>query len=125
METFLRVLGFTAVHLKNILSMFGGTTRTLVLGERGSTLPITPGTGFHFLFGEQFEGSVQSNDWYRQLKLAEGKLRLVVQFNSSLSSLKTTGISGSPFLLLVTNTGSTTNIWRKRFQFNTEFVLTK
>lgn len=89
MESFLRVTGFTAVHLKYILSMFGGTIRTLVLGERGSTRPITLETGFHFLFGGQFEESVQSNDWYRQLKLAEGKLRLVVQFNSSISSLTT------------------------------------
>ena len=125
MESFLRVSGFTAVHLKYILSMFGGTKRRLVLGERESTRPITLGTGFHFLSGEQFEESVQSNDWYHQLKLAEGKLRLVVQFNSSISSLMTSGVSGSPLLLLVTNTGSTTKIWRVRFQFNTAFVITK
>ena len=91
MESFARVTGFTAVHLKYTLLMFGGTMRTLVLGERGSTRPITLGTGFHFLFltGEQFEGSVQSNGWYHQLKLAEGKLRFVVQFNSSVSFFMT------------------------------------
>ena len=91
MESFARVTGFTAVHWKYTLLMFGGTMRTLVLGERASTRPITLGTGFHFLFlkGAQFEESVQFNAWYRQLKLAEGKLRLVVQFNSSVLSLTT------------------------------------
>ena len=91
MESFARVTGFTAVHLKYTLLMFGGTTRTLVLGERGSTRPIMLETGLHFLFlaGAQFEESVQFNGWYRQLKLAAGKLRMVVQFNSSVSSLTT------------------------------------
>lgn len=91
MESFTRVTGFTAIHLKYILSMFGGTIRMLVFGERWSTRPISLEIGFHFLFliGEQVEESVQSNAWYRQLKLAGGKLRLVVQFNSSFSSLTT------------------------------------
>ena len=97
MESFARVTGFTAVHLKYTLSMFGGTMRMLVFGDRGSKRPITFGTSFHFLLlkGEQFEESVQSNDWYRQMKLAEGKLRLVVQFNSSVLSLKGTSAVGA------------------------------
>ena len=117
MESFARVTGFTAVHLKYTLSMFDGTMRTLVLGERGSTRPILLVTSFHLLLlkDEQLEESVQSNDWYRQVKLAEGKLRLVVQFNSSVLSLVTMGVSGNPVLLLLTNTGSTTKIWRKKF----------
>ena len=91
MESFARVTGFTAVHLKYTLSMFGGTMRILVLGERGSPRPILLVTSFHVLLlkDEQLEESVQTNDWYRQEKLAAGKLRLVVQFNSSSSSLMT------------------------------------
>lgn len=118
MESFSLVTGFTAIHLKYILSMFGGTIRMLVFGERWSTRPISLEIGFHFLFliGEQVEPeeSVQSNAWYRQLKLAGGKLRLVVQFNSSFSSLTTLGVS-HPVLLRFTNTGSTTKQRKKGF----------
>ena len=91
MESFARVTGFSAVHLKYTLSIFGGTMRMLLLGERGSTRPILLVTSFHFLLlkDEQLEESAQSNGWYRQLKLAEGKLRLVVQFNSSVLSVMT------------------------------------
>ena len=116
MESFARVTGFTAVHLKYTLLICGGTMRTLVLGERASTRPITrTGFQFSFLTGKQFEESLQCNDWYCQLKLAEGKQRLVVQFNSAVSSLMTLGVSGNPVLLLLTNTGSTTKIWRINF----------
>ena len=91
MESLARVTGFSAVHLKYTLSMFGGTMRMLLLGERGSTRPILLVTSFHFLLlkDEQLEESVQFNGWYRQLKLAEGKLRLVVQFNSCVLSVMT------------------------------------
>ena len=76
MESFARVTGFTAVHLKYILSMVGGTIRMLVFGEFRTVCPIPLEISFHFLFltgpGEQVEESVQSNDWYRQMKLAGG-----------------------------------------------------
>jgi len=95
----------------------GGTIRMLVFGERWSTRPISLEIGFHFLFlkGEQVEESVQSNAWYRQLKLAGGKPRLVVQFNSSFSSLTTFGVSHL-LSLRFTNSGSTTKQRKKDFK---------
>ena len=116
MKSLVRVTGFTAVHLKYSLSMLGGTIRMLVFGERWSTRPISLEIGLHFLFlkDEQVEESVQSNGWYFQLKLAGGKPRLVVQFNSSFSSLTTLGVS-HPVLLRFTNTGSTTKQRKKGF----------
>ena len=50
MESFILLLTrFTAEHLKYFLSMFAGTMRTLVVGERLSIFPIAKSTFLHFL----------------------------------------------------------------------------